>query len=512
MLQQMNWINCQLAPLSTMLGFGAAQGGNNANMNPLDPLGGSSTVFPLNFGLIPPTGQQQFQQSQFQSAPQSTARFAQPGQQQVQQQQQFPMFQINLQQTIVNQGPFMMPPGYNPQQFLINQIQQANASSGVAQEARQTPQSSQQQRTKIPQECQDYNNGFCMNGPNCQYLHKKKSEKLRPKHVPDWYIKKVFQYFQRDGMTDQYLLIQILNSLTMEKLRFQDTQSINMSFGGTFSDVMSERSEHQFHMLMKHSHESHAQIQKQIEELRPIIRGRTRFFIVKSFNYDSIELSIKNEVWSTSPGPTKKLTNAFKSSDNVILIFSVNESRAFQGFAMMESEPDPEIKKELFLSDEASPIQFADNFRIRWIVHCNQMFSSFEFLPPNPMNDELPIKQSKNGQELPFKLGNFLVNLIYKNAVADASAKVFLTLEKLNLELQSKPLISPPPSHTSQRQQYSQQNKVKEEQKQQVNEEEEASYANQQSHKQQTYQPRRHPGPVPQPQQPRQEEKKEKEK
>lgn len=58
----------------------------------------------------------------------------------------------------------------------------------------------------------------------------------------------------------------------------------------------------------------------------------------------------------------------------------------------MESEPDPEIKKELFLSDEASPIQFADNFRIRWIVHCNQMFSSFEFLPPNPMNDELPIK------------------------------------------------------------------------------------------------------------------------
>lgn len=59
-----------------------------------------------------------------------------------------------------------------------------------------------------------------MNGPNCQYLHKKKSEKLRPKHVPDWYIKKVFQYFQRDGMTDQYLLIQILNSLTMEKLRF----------------------------------------------------------------------------------------------------------------------------------------------------------------------------------------------------------------------------------------------------------------------------------------------------
>ena len=64
------------------------------------------------------------------------------------------------------------------------------------------------------------------------------------------------------------------------------------------------------------------------------------------------------------------------------------------------------------------------------------MFNTFEFLPPNPMNDDLPIKQSKNGQELPFKLGNFLVNLIYKNAAADeANSKIFFTLDKLNIEL-----------------------------------------------------------------------------
>lgn len=110
----------------------------------------------------------------------------------------------------------------------------------------------------------------------------------------------------------------------------------------------------------------------------------------------------------------------------------------------MESEPDPELKKDLFTSDEASPIQFADNFRIRWIVQCNQPFSNYEFLPPNPMNDDLPIKQSKNGQELPFKLGNFLVNLVYQNAKQDPTSKVFMTLERLNIELQAKPLISPP--------------------------------------------------------------------
>jgi hypothetical protein len=66
--------------------------------------------------------------------------------------------------------------------------------------------------------------------------------------------------------------------------------------------------------------------------------------VVKSFNLESIQTSIQNEVWATSAGPTKKLYNAFKSVDHVVLFFSVNESRAFQGIALMNGEPDPEYK------------------------------------------------------------------------------------------------------------------------------------------------------------------------
>ena len=58
----------------------------------------------------------------------------------------------------------------------------------------------------------------------------------------------------------------------------------------------------------------------------------------------------------------------------------------------MESEPDPDLKQELFVSNEESPIQFADNFKVRWIVSCNLLFNNFEHLPPNPMNEDLPIK------------------------------------------------------------------------------------------------------------------------
>lgn len=56
--------------------------------------------------------------------------------------------------------------------------------------------------------------------------------------MPDWYIKKVLQYFQDDDMTSQYTLYQLLNSVIIDKL--QDSQSVNMSMSGTFSDVMSE--------------------------------------------------------------------------------------------------------------------------------------------------------------------------------------------------------------------------------------------------------------------------------
>lgn len=59
---------------------------------------------------------------------------------------------------------------------------------------------------------------------------------------------------------------------------------------------------------------------------------------------ENIKLSIEHNAWSTTPGPTNKLTRAFLSADHVILIFSANESRSFQGFAIMESEPDINYK------------------------------------------------------------------------------------------------------------------------------------------------------------------------
>jgi len=34
----------------------------------------------------------------------------------------------------------------------------------------------------------------------------------------------------------------------------------------------------------------------------------------------------------------------------------------------MESEPDQNYKPEYFMNTEESPIQFSDNFKVRWII------------------------------------------------------------------------------------------------------------------------------------------------
>jgi YT521-B-like domain len=63
----------------------------------------------------------------------------------------------------------------------------------------------------------------------------------------------------------------------------------------------------------------------------------------------------------------------------------------------MQGEPDANYKKEFFQNDNNSAIQFSDNFPLKWIVVCDYSFQNLHGFPGNPMNDNMPIKQSKNG-------------------------------------------------------------------------------------------------------------------
>ena len=86
-----------------------------------------------------------------------------------------------------------------------------------------------------------------------------------------------------------------------------------------------------------------------------------------------MQISIEKEVWATSKLNTKKFTHAFHNSELVVLIFSLNESRHFQGFAEMLSLPSSSYQKNVFNSGaagcESAPAerQFQNNFKVRWL-------------------------------------------------------------------------------------------------------------------------------------------------
>ena len=62
-----------------------------------------------------------------------------------------------------------------------------------------------------------------------------------------------------------------------------------------------------------------------------------RFFLMKSSNFENVEISKEKGVWSTLLGNEIRINHAFRQVRNVILIFSVKESGRFSGFGRLRT-------------------------------------------------------------------------------------------------------------------------------------------------------------------------------
>eukprot|EP00438_Fugacium_kawagutii_P031515 Skav207603 [mRNA] locus=scaffold2450:194543:196904:+ [translate_table: standard] len=72
----------------------------------------------------------------------------------------------------------------------------------------------------------------------------------------------------------------------------------------------------------------------------PLLQDRrVRFFVITSNVGENVVKSVENNVWATQRKNEQMLADAFRTSRAVILIFSVNKSGAFQGYARMRSLP-----------------------------------------------------------------------------------------------------------------------------------------------------------------------------
>ncbi|RYP73779.1 hypothetical protein DL769_004155 [Monosporascus sp. CRB-8-3] len=82
---------------------------------------------------------------------------------------------------------------------------------------------------------------------------------------------------------------------------------------------------------------------------------RDKFFILKSLTVEDLELSVRNGVWATQSHNETTLNEAFKSVDNVYLVFSANKSGEYFGYARMASSIN---------DDPAAAIEFAPKAQV----------------------------------------------------------------------------------------------------------------------------------------------------
>ncbi|XP_070780527.1 3'-5' RNA helicase YTHDC2 [Enoplosus armatus] len=129
-----------------------------------------------------------------------------------------------------------------------------------------------------------------------------------------------------------------------------------------------------------------------------------QYFIMKSSNIRNIDISQQKGIWSTTPSNETKLTKAFLENNVIILIFSVQGSGHFQGYARMTSVISQESCQDWGF------MGLGGVFSVEWIHKESVPFQCTQHIL-NPWNDNKKVQISRDGQDLEPQAGSQLLLL-----------------------------------------------------------------------------------------------------
>ncbi|EAQ90791.1 hypothetical protein CHGG_02726 [Chaetomium globosum CBS 148.51] len=96
----------------------------------------------------------------------------------------------------------------------------------------------------------------------------------------------------------------------------------------------------------------------------PAVNGRPRqkdrFFVLKSLTVEDLELSVRTNIWATQSHNEEMLNSAYKTSDNVYLVFSANKSGEYFGYARMASAINEDPAAAIEFAPSAQPANEVD--------------------------------------------------------------------------------------------------------------------------------------------------------
>lgn len=111
----------------------------------------------------------------------------------------------------------------------------------------------------------------------------------------------------------------------------------------------------------------------------------------------------------------QKVLHTDQSQTGIILIFSINESRGFQGYATID-ELCEESTNKLFVDSHGKESKWENVIKISWVSTNCLSFDETRQLR-NPYNDNKPVKISRDGQQIEGKVGFTLCKMIESSGI-----------------------------------------------------------------------------------------------
>ncbi|KAL0229686.1 hypothetical protein PCE1_003254 [Barthelona sp. PCE] len=128
-----------------------------------------------------------------------------------------------------------------------------------------------------------------------------------------------------------------------------------------------------------------------------------KLFVIKSFSEDDVFKSIRYGVWTSTLRGNQRLNEAFETSKvPIYLLFSVNRSKTFCGFAQLVSGV---IDRNLPIWDSS---KFTSFFNVKWLYLLDVPNTLFEGVSVES-NDNLPFFRSRDTQDLNQDEGNQII-------------------------------------------------------------------------------------------------------
>ncbi|CAK8684739.1 unnamed protein product [Clavelina lepadiformis] len=132
------------------------------------------------------------------------------------------------------------------------------------------------------------------------------------------------------------------------------------------------------------------------------------FYLIKSNNYENVSLAKAKGVWSTPPSNEAKINRSFREARNVILIFSIKESGAFQGFARVASKAKHDLSPvHWVLPPGLTAHALGGVFKLDWLCRRELSFAKTSDIY-NPFNGNKQVKIGRDGQEVEPNAGKML--------------------------------------------------------------------------------------------------------